>query len=487
MSTSATLSPSGIPGLDNVLQGGLRQGHLYFIEGPPGTGKTTFGLQFLLEGLRRGERCLLISLAERPEEVAVIAASHGWSIDGLEVRDLVNPHEVHSTALFDLSETALDDRVQAALAEIDNLRPQRLVLDTLAALRIYSDHPSIFRRHVEHFRSKAVELGTTLLVTDEASGSPELHPRSLAWGIIRMEQRVSDYGPSRRWLWLPKLRGQAYVGGYHDMRIETGGLRVFPRLEIGRSTAPPARNDLVSSGNASLDTLLGGGLERGTSVGLIGPPGCGKSTLASRFALAAVERGERVVFYAFDESLATLRKRALSQDLEIDSALASQRLKLRQINPGQAAPGELARELAEEVDRHQTQLIVIDSLNGYFQAMPNDPMLNLQVHDLLSYLSAHGALTLLTLAHPSPLNRQQGLPVDLSYLTDTVIVQRYFEAYGTIRYALSVMKKRYGDHERTIREYKIGPGGIDVGEPLTEFRGVLTGVPEYLGEHQPLL
>ncbi|MFP4063198.1 MAG: ATPase domain-containing protein [Halochromatium sp.] len=486
MSTSTAFIPSGIPGLDDILQGGLRQGQLYFIEGRPGTGKTTFGLQFLLEGLRRGERCLLISLAESPQEVALIAAAHGWSIDGLEMRDLVSADEVHSIALFDLTEIALDDRVQAMLAEMETLRPQRLVLDTLAALRVYSDQSSSFRRHVERFRTKAVELGTTLLVTDEPDGPAQLHPRSLAWGIVRMEQRVNDYGPGRRWLWLPKLRGQAYVGGYHNLRIETGGLRLFPRLDTDRSSTP-AHNGLVSSGSAPLDTLLGGGLERGTSVGVIGPPGCGKSTLVTSFALAAAERDERVAFYAFDESLTTLRKRALSQGLAIDAALTSERLKLRQIDPGQVAPGELARELADEVDHQQSQIIVIDSLNGYFQAMPNDPMLNLQVHDLLSYLSAHGALTLITLTQPGPLNRQPGFPVDLSYLTDTVIAQRYFEAYGAIRYALSVMKKRYGDHERRIREYKFGPGGVIIGEPLSEFRGVLSDEPEYLGADQPLL
>jgi len=486
MSRSATLVPTGIPGLDTVLQGGLRAGNLYFVEGDPGTGKTTFALQFLLEGVRCGERCLMISLAESPEEIDAIAASHGWSTDGCTVRDLIDPNTVQSSALFEVSELALEERVHTMLAEMEALKPQRLVLDTLSALRIYNEQSGQFRHHVERLRSKAAELGATLLVTDERAGQRELHPRSLAWGIIRMEQEVSPYGPSRRWLWVPKLRGQAYHGGVHHMRILTGGVRVFPRLVVDRAAAP-AQTGRLSSGSAPLDALLGGGFECGSSVGIVGPPGCGKSTLVSSVAMAAAERGERVAFYAFDESLATFRRRCASQGLDVEPVIASERLALRQIDPGQMPAGELARELADEVVRNGTQIIIIDSLNGYLQVMADDPSVHLQVHDLLGYLSAQGALTLVTLVQPSSVNRNPGLPVDLSYLTDSVVTQRYFEAYGEIRYAMAVMKKRHGDHERTIREYKIGQGGIVLGEPLTDFRGVLTGTPEYLGNAKPLL
>jgi circadian clock protein KaiC len=270
------------------------------------------------------------------------------------------------------------------------------------------------------------------------------------------------------------------------MRILTGGLRVYPRLVVDRAAATQ-HGGQVSSGSAPLDTLLGGGFERGSSVGIVGPPGCGKSTLVSSVAMAAAARGTRVAFYAFDESLATFRQRCSSQGLDVDAALGSDLLALRQVDPGQLSAGELACELAEEVDARGTEIIAIDSLNGYLQAMADDPSLHLQVHDLLSYLSARGALTLVTLVQPSLVNRHQGLSVDLSYLTDTVVTQRYFEAYGAIRYAIAVMKKRHGDHERTIREYKIGQGGVIVGEPLSEFRGVLTGTPEYQGDAKPLL
>jgi circadian clock protein KaiC len=480
------LITSGVPGLDDILGGGLRPGHLYFVEGTTGTGKTTFGLQFALEGLRRGESVLFVSLAESIDELHTIAASHGWDLAGLGMRDLAEPGATRSTALFELSEVELDDRVQAMLAEMDALKPQRLVLDTLAALRTLSFQTGQFRRHVELFRNKALALGTTMLVTDELSGSEELHPRSLAWGVFRLEQRVGDYGPPRRRLWLPKLRGQPMRGGCHDVQIVTGGMRVFPRLDSRRIRAgfEPGQ---VQSGVRELDALLGGGVERGTSLGIIGPPGCGKSTLVCTFALAAAARGERAVVYLFDESVETLKLRARSQGMDLDRPLGSGLLLLRQIDPAEVSPGELAQHLLLEVSRHDARVVAIDSLNGYLQAMPDERFMSLHVHDMLAWLAENGALTIVTLAQPGPLSRTSGPSLDLSYITDAVIAQRYFEAHGSFRYALSVLKKRYGDHERTIREFCIGANGIVVGEPLKEFRGVLTGVPEYVGEPQPLL
>jgi circadian clock protein KaiC len=480
------LIASGVPGLDEVLEGGMRPGHVYFVEGEAGTGKTTFSLQFALEGVRRGEPTLFVSMAESADELHTIAESHGWDLAGLEIRDLAAPDAVRSTALFDLSEVELDDRVQAVLAEMDALRPRRLVLDTLAALRALSIQAGQFRRHVELFRRKAGELGTTMLVTDELSGHEELHPRSLAWGVVRLEQRVGDYGPPRRRLWLPKLRGQSYRGGCHDLRLAAGGLRVFPRLDGGPDPAGFEAGQ-VSSGIDALDALLGGGAERGTSLGIIGPPGCGKSTLVCTYALAAAARGERAAIYLFDESVETFRLRAHSQGMDLAQALASDLLALRQIDPAALSPGELARDLASEASERNARIIAIDSLNGYLQAMPDERFMSLHVHGLLTWLARCGVLTLVTLAQPSPLTRHDGPAVDLSYLADAVIAQRYFEAFGSFRYAISVIKKRYGDHERTIRELRIGDTGIVVGEPLSEFRGVLTGLPEYLGRKAPLL
>lgn len=481
------LMPTGVVGLDDVLGGGLLPGHLYFLEGTPGTGKTTLGLQFVLEGARRGETCLVVSLAETASELALIAESHGWSLEGIEIRDLANIGEpVEGSALFDLSEVALDNRVHLLVGEMERLRPHRVVLDSLSGLRSLNPSPADFRRHVELFRGKAVELGCTLLVSDDLKGDEQLHPRSLAWGIIRLEQRAGDFGPARRRLMVPKLRGQDYAGGYHDLRIQTGGLSVFPRLRVEAEPGGVERG-LLSSGIPALDTLLGGGLERGTSAGLIGPPGCGKSTLACVFAHAAAMRGERASLHLFDESVDTFRRRAASQGLDLDRAIADGFLSVRKVDAAELSPGELARALAHEVDAKGTRLVVIDSLNGFLQAMPSERYMSLHVHTLLGYLGSRGAVTLVTLAQPSPLVNAEGLSVDLSYVTDTVIAQRYFEAYGVIRYALSVLKKRYGDHERVIREYQIGPGGLIVGEPLAEFRGVLTGLPEYVGERKPLL
>lgn len=481
------LIASGVPGLDTVLGGGLRPGHLYFLEGEPGTGKTTLALQFVLEGARRGERCLFISLAESAEEIRIVADAHGWSLEGVEVRDLTEvEHGMRPTTLFELSEVELGARMDALLAELQTLRPQRLVLDALSALRVMSTQAGELRRHVELFRARAREVGATTLVADDLLGEQALHPRSLAWGILRLEQRAGDYGPTRRRLWVPKLRGQRCRAGYHDLRIDTGGLLVFPRL-VAKQEPVSWEHAQVSTGMAEIDRLLGGGLERGTSVGIIGPPGCGKSTLATLLALACAGRGERVAFCCFDESLDTFRLRAAGQGLELEPHLEAGRVVLRKFDPAELAPGELACELAREVSDNDTRLVVIDSLNGYLQAMPHESFMNLHVHGLLSYLGECGVLSVLTLAQPSALNRQDGLAVDLSFLTDTVVAQRYFEAYGTIRYALSVLKKRYGEHERTIREYRLGKGGIAVGEPLDDFRGVLSGSPEYVGDREPLL
>jgi circadian clock protein KaiC len=478
---------SGVPGLDTVLGGGLRSGRIYFVEGESGTGKTTLALQFVLEGVRRGERSLVVSLSETTTELATAASSHGWSLDGVEMRDLTDTGAGGGAPLlFHLSETALDDRVEALLDAVDKVRPQRMVLDTLSSLRTLSEQPGRLRRHLEMIQRRVDAVGCTLLVVDELFGGDLLHPRSLAWGILRLEQHVGDFGPERRRLFLPKLRGQPYEGGYHDFRIHTGGLEVFPSLRGVQPSADFTREPL-STGIAELDALLGGGLMRGTSTAALGPPGSGKSTLVCQLAMAMAGRGERVAVFLFDESVETFRLRARSQGLDLDRALAGGDLILRRIDPAELSPGELAHTLRRLVEDGGVRFVAVDSLNGYLYAMPDQRFMHLHVHQLLTYLSARGTTTLLTMTQPGPFSGSERVPVDLSYLADTVIAQRFFEAGGSVRLAVSVVKKRYGDHERTIREYRIGAQGLILGEPLSRFRGVLTGVPEYVGDIGPLM
>jgi circadian clock protein KaiC len=482
---SNDLTPSGVPGLDEVLGGGLRPGRVYFVEGETGSGKTTLALQFALAGVAAQERVLVISLSESSHELKLIARSHGWSLDGLTVLDLTDTDsELGTTTLFHVSEVHLEQRIQALTAEIAAQRPQRLVIDTLSSLRVLSDQPGQLRRHLEQIQRQVTEMDCTTLVADELGGNDLLHPRSLAWGILRLEQQLGDYGASRRRLHLPKLRGQSYSGGYHDFRIRTGGIEVYPRLRaLAAGAAIP--QEQVSSGIAALDTLLGGGIERGTSVAVLGPPGCGKSTLCTQLGVAFAQRGERAAIYLFDESVEVFRLRARTQALDLEGQ--GGHIEVRSVNPAELTPGEFASDLARTVRTEGIRLVIIDSLNGYLQAMPDERFMTLHVHDLLSFLARQGVIAMMTMAQSNATGGALTIPVELSYLADTVITQRYFEATGSIRYAISVLKKRYGDHERTIREYRIGSHGLTLGEPLTQFSGVLLASPAYTGGEARLL
>jgi circadian clock protein KaiC len=479
---SMTFITSGTPGLDEVLGGGLRRGRLYFVEGESGTGKTTLSLQFLLEGVRRAERTLVVSFSETPGELAIAAASHGWTMDGIHVRHLTGrSNDAGAPLLFHLSETTLDERVNLLLEAVDEVRPERMVLDTLSALRVLSDRSGHLRCHLEMLQRRLSQMDCTLLVVDEVFAEELLHPRSLAWGIIRIEQCVGDYGPQRRRLFVPKLRGQPYLGGYHDVLIRTGGVEVFPSLRMVPLQATP-EPQMISTGLDTLDALLGGGLLQGTSTALLGPPGAGKSTLVSQLALALAGRGQRGVMFLFDESVETFRRRAQGQGLDLDHHLETGALHLIRVDAAECSPGHFSHRLRRLVDENGVRFVAIDSLNGYLHAMPDVQFMHLHIHDLMSFLGGRGVVTLVTMTQPGPLTGDEPVSVDLSYLADTVILQRFFEAHGAVHSAISVTKKRYGDHERTIREYRIGPGGLVLGEPLTQFRGVLTGVPEYVSE-----
>jgi circadian clock protein KaiC len=477
---SSTLA-TGIPGLDTILAGGLPGRRMYLVQGDPGAGKTTLALQFLLEGVRRGERALYISLSETREELDSIAAAHGWSFEGLSIVETAGAEAAEDveTTLYQPSEVELGERMRAILDEIDRLRPARIVLDSCSELRLLAQSGLRYRRQVLAMKRRLALLGCTILLIDNpVPGAPDVLLQSLVHGVITLEQLAPLYGRERRRIRIVKLRGLRYRGGYHDLVIRTGGLVVFPRLVAADDPGAVARGK-VSSGLASLDALLGGGPPRGSCLALIGPSGSGKSSVASRYALAAAERGERVAVYAFDESRAMLLARAASLGMDLRPHVERGTVAIQQVDPAELSPGEFTHLVREATDAG-AGVVVIDSLNGFLTAMPEERFVLLQLHELLSFLAHRGVLTLVTVTQHGLVGTDAGAPLDMSYLADAVLFFRYFEAGGRVRKALSAVKNRAGPHESTIRELSSGAGGLVVGPVLGEFRGILTGVPEPL-------
>lgn len=474
---SQTRVATGVPGLDEVLDGGLPPRRLYLLQGAPGSGKTTIALQFLREGARRGERCLYISLSETAEEVRAVAASHGWSLDGVDLYEAVAGDLQDENTLFQPAEVELGERMSGILAEIERLKPSRVVLDSCSELRLLAQSPLRYRHQILALkRQLALNERTMLLVDNPLPNDPDVLLQSLAHGVICLEQVSPSFGASRRRLQITKLRGIAYSGGYHDLAIRTGGLRVFPRLVAAAHRGVP-ESGIVSSGVAELDALLGGGLERGTSALILGPAGCGKSSVASLYAVAAANRGEQVAMFGFDEARHATIARTRSMEVDLERHLNAGTITLQQVDPAELSPGEFSQAMRDEVEQRGARLVVIDSLNGYLNAMPEERFLNTQMHEMLAYLGQKGVLTLLIMAEHGLVGDRLDSPSDVSYLADSVILLRFFETGGGVRKALSVVKKRTGAHESTIRELKLGRGGVKLGQPLTEFRGVLAGVP----------
>jgi circadian clock protein KaiC len=479
---------TGVAGLDDVLGGGLLSNQVYLLEGEPGTGKTTLALQFLLAGRARGDTGLYITLSESKAELAAMAASHGWSLDGISLCELI-PTEAHLSpesqyTFFHPEEVELHETVQALIREVETVRPARLIIDSLAELRLLALEPQRYRRQALALK-RYFENGecTVLLLDDRTTEMAERQLHSIVHGVITLERLTRAYGKNRRRLEIAKLRGSPFVEGFHDYTIETGGLRVFPRL-ISAVHPGSFERDAISSTVPELDELLGGGLDRGSSTLILGPAGAGKTTLATRYATAAIDRGERVAFYTFDEGLGSLLVRSAGLAMELEEDIANGRILVQQVDPAELSPGEFASRVRSDVEQGGVRMIVIDSLNGYLSAMPEEQFLTLQMHELLSFLNQQGIATILVLAQQGLLGPMQN-PVDVSYLADTILLLRFFEAHGEVRRALSVVKRRSSHHERTIRELQIGGGtGIHVGAPLYEFRGVLTGVPEYIGLSQ---
>lgn len=485
-SASAGRAATGISGLDEVLRGGFPREHIYLVEGEPGCGKTTLGMQFLLEGLRQGEPGMLVVYSETADEIRQIARAHGWDLGSLCIHEWSEKEErgvAEPYTLFHAGELELGESMSELLAEIERHRPRRLVFDAVAGLRIVSPDPAFYRRHLQQLRDFLVDRAcTTLLVDDEQ----DRRAQTLVYGLLKLENHAQEYGPDRRRLRVVKLRSSDFAAGYHDLTIRTGGVEVFPRLVITNDRAELDDREPVRSGLRELDLLLAGGLQPGTSTLFTGPAGTGKSTLAGIYAVTAAGRGERSSVLLFDETRATWveRLRSLGHDPRphIESGLVC----LRRVDPAQVSPGELAHTLREDV-ASEAAIIVFDSLNGYLRAMSEERHVAMQLRELLTFLGVAGVTTLLTLAQRGMLEPVASTGIDMSYFADVVVVLRYFEARGQIRQALSVLKKRIGGHERTIRELRIDGRGVRIGEPLSDFSGVLTGVPEFLGQSETLL
>jgi circadian clock protein KaiC len=479
--TSERIS-TGIIGLDNILKGGLPKNRLHLIEGSPGTGKTTLGLQFLLEGVRRGERSLYVTLSESREELSAVSESHGWSLDNIDILDLTDSGESLTNnsryTVFHPSEVELDETTRAVLDEVERIEPVRVVFDSLSEVRMLANDPLRFRRQIlalkQYFLTRSC---TVLLLDDRTSKAPDRQLESVAHGVLNLEYLPVEYGRQRHAMRVVKMRGVNFQSGFHDFNIETGGITVFPRLSLEQKVKYEDGTLRTSQGN--LDELMGG-LHYGTSTIVIGPAGVGKSTLAMMYADSAAARGERAAVYLFDESPETLYKRTSALGLDIEKHVDAGLIKLRQIQLAELTPGELSYMVSREVEDEGTRVVIIDSVNGYLMATPQERYLTMQFHELLAYLNRNGVVSILVVGQYGLIGSMQ-TPIDMSYLADSVVLLRYFEAEGSVRQAISVLKKRTGDHERTIREFRIGPGGLQLGAPLTDFRGVLTGVPIYQG------
>lgn len=479
---------TGIPGLDDVLGGGLPSNHVYLVEGDPGSGKTTLGLHFLREGVLRDEKGLYVTLSETAAELRTVAASHGWDLEGIELFELVSDEGLSpdlEQSILHPSQIELGETVRGVIAAVERLQPRRVVFDSLSEMRLLAQDPLRYRRQVLALKKFFADQGCTVLLLDDRSSrdtDQQLH--SIAHGVVSLEQAVDQYGPERRRLRVLKMRGIKFRGGEHDFVLDTGGLSVFPRL-VAAEHRKEFEHMSVGSGVPKLDELMGGGLPRGSNMLFNGPSGVGKTTTALACTLAALRRGEQAAYYLFDEGLGTLVIRAEALGLDITPYMESGQLRVVPLDPAEVSAGEFAHMVRHAVEDDGASVIVIDSLNAYLQSMPGSKYLMLQMHELLSYLNHRNVVTILILGQHGLLGEMRS-EVDLSYLADGILLFRFFEARGRLLKAVSMVKSRTNRHEQTIREFRMGAGGLEVGQELTDFEGVLVGVTAYHG-NMPLL
>jgi circadian clock protein KaiC len=475
------VASSGIEGLDHILLGGFPRNHVYLLQGDPGVGKTTLGLQFLLAGIRNGEGALYLTLSETREELHAVAESHHWDMTGVNVfEQLVGEQtlEEEDSTVFYPSEVELGQTIKAMLTEVDRLKPSRVVLDSLSEIRLLAQSTLRYRKQIlalkQFFGSRNI---TVLFLDDRTAEVNDLQLQSVPHGVVELERYTPLYGAARRRLQLVKIRGLNFRDGYHDFSIKTGGILVYPRL-IAAEHRRYVDQDPVPSGVQALDDMLGGGIDRGTSTLVMGPAGSGKSALSTQYAIGAAQRGEKAAMFIFEESLSSLYNRSASLGMPLRELAEEGKILVRQVDPAQLQPGEFAQLVRDTVERDEIRVLVIDSLNGYLNAVPEERFLLLHLHELLSYLGQAGVATVLVFAQHGLIGSMQSA-VDVSYLADSVILMRYFEARGRIRKALSIMKKRGGVHDTAIRDFTMSSEGLAIGSPLEDYRGVLTGTPPF--------
>ncbi|HZZ68794.1 MAG TPA: ATPase domain-containing protein [Phenylobacterium sp.] len=480
----------GVPGLDNILCGGLARQRIYLLEGSPGTGKTTAATSFLRAGAKLGEKALYITLSETEEELRDTARSHGWDLEGIEVFELVPPEslldEQQQQSLLYSSDLELGETTRMIFEAVERAEPQRVVIDSLSEIRLLAQSSLRYRRQVLALKHYFAKRGATVLLLDDlTTDSLDKTVHSVAHGVMRLEELAPEYGAERRRVRVLKYRGRKFRGGYHDFTIRTGGLEVYPRLVSAEHKTSFDRSPLAS-GIDGLDAILGGGVDRGSSCLILGPAGTGKSLVALYFILSAIKRGEKAALFVFDEELGLLYDRTKAFGIDLEALHDEGSLLIHQVDAAELSPGEFTSRVRHCVDDQAVRTVVIDSLNGYQAAMPEEKFLILHIHELLQYLNRQGATTFLTVAQHGLVGDMKA-PVDVTYLADTVLLLRYFEALGEVRRAMSVIKKRSGRHENTIREFDIGDQGLTVGRPLNDFHGVLRGVPNFVGKGSGLM